>query len=260
MPFTLSHPAAIVPLRHLLRWSVLPALSIGAMAPDFPYFVAAADLRWRTHSFAAVVWFCVPAGLAVYLAFERWLRAPWIDLLPAALAARVPRAPAPAKLAAVIASLALGAATHVFWDSFTHEHEPGVVLVRGLNTAALHVLGVPVRGYNLLQHGSTLLGALVLADATRRWLRRTPAGPLPPRWQVLRGVRARLGLLLALGVGPGSLLAAWLRCPAPVDLRIVVGTAVVSALSCTLAALVLYAVWWQREPLKSAPLGQATRP
>ncbi len=41
MPFTLAHPAAVLPLRRLRLLRTVP-LIIGAMTPDMPYF-----LPWR---------------------------------------------------------------------------------------------------------------------------------------------------------------------------------------------------------------------
>jgi hypothetical protein len=80
MPFTLSHPAAILPLRLLLgRFGVLSALVIGSMAPDFPYFVGKPWPRIFTHTLESVVWFSLPVGWCVYVLFEYILRRPiWI--------------------------------------------------------------------------------------------------------------------------------------------------------------------------------------
>lgn len=246
MPFTLSHPAAVVPLRRLLPWSVLSALAIGSMAPDFPYFVGFSEIRWHTHSFASIAWFSVPAGLAAYLVFQRWLRAAWIDLLPAAFAARVPQLRERTPLLAVIASLALGAATHVVWDSFTHEHQPGVMLVRALNVVLVQVLGFPVRGYNVLQHGSTLVGAGLLALWIRGWLRTTPRGELPATWLRAAAPR-RWAPYFACGViAPSALLHATRLYPPGgtlESLRSFVGAATVSAMSLGFGALFVYAAW-----------------
>ena len=47
MPFTGSHPAAVLPL---MRWGLMPsALVIGSMVPDLPYFLPVPDLG-NTHS------------------------------------------------------------------------------------------------------------------------------------------------------------------------------------------------------------------
>ena len=38
MPFTLAHPASVLPLRHAPQLRTAP-LIIGAMVPDLPYFL-----------------------------------------------------------------------------------------------------------------------------------------------------------------------------------------------------------------------------
>jgi len=63
MPFTLCHPALVMPLhRCARRWTSLSALVIGSMAPDFVYFLplgvgAASHLAWDafTHANTVVV-------------------------------------------------------------------------------------------------------------------------------------------------------------------------------------------------------------
>jgi phage shock protein PspC (stress-responsive transcriptional regulator) len=260
MPFTLSHPAAVVPLKRVLPWTVLSALAIGSMTPDFPYFVGAGDFRWRTHGFASVIPFSMPVGAAVYFVFQRWLRAAWIDLLPAAFSARIPRRGTRASLAAILASVALGALTHVLWDSFTHEHQAGVNLVTPLNVVLFELLGFPVRGFNLLQHVSSAAGALALALGVWRWLARTPRGALPATWSRVAHAR-RSAPLLALGVvGPLATLAAAFSAPPSAqlaDIRAFIGTAVVFAMSAALALLALYTVWWWAAPRASARVRDA---
>jgi len=249
MPFTLSHPAAALPLRRLLPWAPLTALAIGSMTPDLPYFVGWDELRFRTHSLASVATFSMPVGFAVYMAYERWLRAAWCDLLPAPVAARVPRRSAHSPWLAVASALALGALTHVLWDSFTHEDQPGVELVRALNVVVLHLLGFPVRGYNLLQHGSTLVGLALLARWLRCWLRRTPRGELPASWERAARARRYAPLLVCGALAPAALAHALHSAPPDADLvslRSFVDNAVVSGMSFTLASLLAYAVWWWR--------------
>src|SRR5512146_1128443 len=77
MPFTLAHPAAVLPLRRLPLMRSVP-LVVGAMAPDAPYF-----LPWRiakhipevTHTFLGMFTLDLPIG-AVLLLFFWLLRAP----------------------------------------------------------------------------------------------------------------------------------------------------------------------------------------
>ncbi|MBM4384764.1 MAG: DUF4184 family protein [Deltaproteobacteria bacterium] len=251
MPFTLSHAAAAVPLKRALPWTVLSALVIGSMTPDFPYFVGGGDLRWHTHTFLSVLTFSLPVGSAIYFAFRRWLRAAWIDLLPAAFAARIPRRGTQASLAAICASVALGAFTHVAWDSFTHEHQAGVNLVAPLNLVLFELLGFPVRGFNLLQHVSTAVGALLLAWWLRGWLARTPRGELPPTWMRAATVRRLAPLVAFGGIGPLATIAAAIVAPPSarlVDIRAFIGAAVVVAMSAALALLAAYTVWWWNAP------------
>jgi len=63
LPFTLAHPAAVLPLRR--TGLVFSALVVGSMAPDFPYFLSVSDaIRWG-HSTRGVFLFCLPFGLLV---------------------------------------------------------------------------------------------------------------------------------------------------------------------------------------------------
>src|SRR5882672_6336607 len=69
MPFTLAHPAAVLPLR---RWPRLDfvALVIGSMTPDFGYYLLLPDMRLETHSFAGSLETCLPVGLLLVLLFH----------------------------------------------------------------------------------------------------------------------------------------------------------------------------------------------
>src|SRR5260370_6872463 len=83
MPFTLAHPAAILPLRGLRYLRTAP-LIIGAMTPDLPYYVPARFglFRPETHSVTVSFTTCLvlgyPALACVYL-----LPPPLTALLPA---------------------------------------------------------------------------------------------------------------------------------------------------------------------------------
>src|SRR5688572_2626550 len=124
MPFTFSHPAAVLPI-HRLAGSRIPlsALVIGSMAPDFAYFLPFVS-RVSSHSLEGLVLFCLPAGWLVDALFQTVLRRPLIAILPRGLASRlepVSRSPvAPGQLAGALIGIVGGAATHIAWDSFTH--------------------------------------------------------------------------------------------------------------------------------------------
>src|SRR5437762_1241430 len=126
MPFTLSHPAAAVPLARL--GLPLSALVVGSMAPDFPYFLNVAKHSHYGHTLPGIFCFCVPAGLVALWLFHRVLKLPLLSLLPTAHQARLCAAATafrfgPARnFALILLGLLIGTLTHVAWDSVTHEH------------------------------------------------------------------------------------------------------------------------------------------
>ena len=185
MPFTLSHPAAVLPL---LRHPFSPAaLVCGAMAPDVPYFLAAARIpvsaqSWYEPFLNATVSHTLPGltvsgPLALALLALYWLvRRPAAALLPARLA--------PASTADrgggnglrragwVLLSVLIGILTHVVWDSFTHFDGYMVThlgVLRSHITAELTVA-------RLVQHVSTAGGLVAVVVYLWRRPRRASAG------------------------------------------------------------------------------------
>lgn len=203
MPFTVSHAAAVLPL---LR-TPLPAsaLVIGSMAPDFPFYVPVAP-GLNTHTAVAIGTTDVLLGALGWLLWHGLLAAPAASVSPRALRARLIGVPLGVRarltdLRAVlltVVALAVGSATHVFWDEFTHarrwgpEHLPVLDETWGL-----------MPGYRWLQYVSSLVGALILLAWLAHWWRRTPAPEEPgrpaPWWP--------WALLVAVGVGVGAPVA-----------------------------------------------------
>lgn len=199
MPWTFSHPAAVLPFK---RWCPqllnLPALVIGSMAPDFGYYIKRYDLSDVAHTWSGVVLADVPSGLLVLLLFYL-LRKPLWFLLPephrSALAPLLSRSPAVSALFLIGAalSIALGACTHIVWDAFTHPSGWVVTHVAALRQPWLSIGAIVAPGYAILQHASTLVGALMLGSAYLGWLRRQPRGASKgsnDRWRYLLGVSA----------------------------------------------------------------------
>ncbi|MCO1659259.1 DUF4184 family protein [Pseudonocardia humida] len=205
MPFTGSHPAAVLPL---LR-TPLPAsaLVIGSIAPDVPYFLFGRP-AWTTHTALAVVTADLLIGVVVWLLWHGVLAGPALAAAPAALRARLVgrvRAGVRARLGSVrlavltVLALVVGAGTHVLWDEFTHAEGWGPA---HLGVLRLSAGGLP--GYGWAQYGSGVLGALAIACWTRGWWRRTPARPVAASGPVARWVWPGL---VALAVVVGVLAA-----------------------------------------------------
>jgi hypothetical protein len=124
MPFTLAHPAAVLPLR---RWPRLDftALVIGSMTPDFGYYLLQPGLRLETHSLAGSLETCLPIGLLLTLLFGL-MKEPLCRALPqphrGALLPLATRRPAwtPAALLGTALAVLLGIWTHLLSDAFTH--------------------------------------------------------------------------------------------------------------------------------------------
>ena len=179
MPFTGSHPAAVVPL---LRTGLVPsALVIGSMIPDLPYYVPVPVSWTATHSMPGVIGIDVVLGVLVFVLWQVLLAPTAVALAPVGFRERLaPELPVRARhhcrnaraIALVLVSLAVGAATHVAWDLLTHADRWGTDHVAWL--AASHG---PLPGYRWMQYAGGLLGAIVLVAVAARWWVTTPTAP-----------------------------------------------------------------------------------
>lgn len=220
MPFTLSHPAAVLPMLRAGRPRgplVASALVAGSLAPDVPYFTESVvhgtfGFGVFTHSLLGVPTADVAVAAVLAAGWHWLLREPLVALLPGRWTAAAGALTAPTGRNAGLAgagrfalSAAVGAATHVAWDAFTHAGRAGVRLLPVLNRT---VLGRPL--YYDLQFGSSVLGLGILGWYMARILRAAPAGPAPRR---RLSARARIAATLLVGtaaaVGAAVRLARW---------------------------------------------------
>jgi len=203
VPFTLAHPAAILPLRGIPILRTAP-LMIGAVIPDTPYYVPASLIRVATgghripdtHSLEGSLSLCLLLGyLALGGVFV--LRRPLTALLSAraralCLGALAPFRRRPLEWALAAVAIVLGTWTHLLWDSFTH--------LDGWMVHRFAVLSAPVTigAYHgtvchLLQYLSSALGLALLA----LWYSRLPTPPAAPA--SADGARSGPVLLLIAG-------------------------------------------------------------
>lgn len=178
MPFTPTHIVAIVPIAYFGSGRLcVSALAIGSMIPDLPLFFPSGPDYETTHSLRGLVTTCLPLGLASYFVFQVLLKRSLVWPLPAYVRARLGQSAYPdiprswASVAVVALSVLLGSATHIVWDSFTHAGAWGVLELPVLDSPLISISGHEIRGYKLLQYGSTLVGLPLLALFGALWLR-----------------------------------------------------------------------------------------
>lgn len=164
MPFTLSHPAAILPLRKALGGR-LPfyALIMGSISPDLGYFFGFGSyFTDNSHTFYRSFTFCLPMGIVLLLFFSL-LKNGLFLLLPKALrllgsALDHPNQWKLSNLPFTILAILVGAWIHIFWDSWTHYD--GFVVERLEILKWQIVNDIPI--HRILQHASTLGGAIFI--------------------------------------------------------------------------------------------------
>lgn len=151
-----AHPAAVLPLQRL--GLPLSALVVGSVAPDVPVYLPVGVDYQTTHSGWGIA-VDVVIGLAVLWLWFALLRDAVVDLTPS-LRTRAPARARPDRRAWLLAPLALaiGAATHVLWDSATHDW--GFIVEE---FAFLREQYGRMRGYQWLQQLSTAAGCIVVA-------------------------------------------------------------------------------------------------
>jgi hypothetical protein len=177
MPFTVSHIAAVLPLHgRLRRLGLISAAMIGAMAPDLDLILPIRLTREQTHSWLALLTFCLPVGLAAWALFQALIKPALIEVLPNRIYGRLLAEHIGPRLGSVqtwlYAALAVlfGALTHVVWDGLTHEDARGVRIFPALGEEGSELGGSTWLLYRWLQNGSTVLGAAVVCIALCLWV------------------------------------------------------------------------------------------
>jgi hypothetical protein len=172
MPFTLSHAALVLPATCLpKRTYSLTGLIVGSFVPDFEYFIRMKDLSIYSHTWLGVLWFDLPLGILLSFLYHYVVRDALLENLPRSLSQRCTEFRHlnwfeyfKAHWFIVSASVVVGAASHIFWDSFTHGNGYFVQLIPLLKEQ-MTILGDSIPYYNILQHLSTLIGGIVLGFA-----------------------------------------------------------------------------------------------
>ena len=201
VPLTVSHPAAVLPLRRLgLPVTVMVA---GSMVPDVPLFVGWHRGYLFSHSLVGVATVDIVMALAAASLWFAVVRDALVDLAPDVVRSRL--APHVAVTARrwflAVPAACVGALTHVLWDAFTHHDRWGV---RRLEWLQVPHAGLP--GYQWAQYFSGVFGFVVVCLAAAGHLRALPPVRTPephPGW-----VAGLLPAVAAAAVASGAVAAA----------------------------------------------------
>ncbi len=172
MPFTFSHPAIVLPLQYLpKRWFSLTGLVAGSLTPDFEYFIRMQVKSDYSHTIGGIFWFDLPLGIVLAFIFHQIVRNSLFDNLPSFFRYRFSAFKSfnwnsyfKQNWLVVLFSVITGAASHILWDAFTHEHGYFVQHIP-LLTGMVDLTEKQVPVFKILQHTSTLLGAFVIVFA-----------------------------------------------------------------------------------------------
>jgi hypothetical protein len=169
MPFTFSHPAIVLPVTYLPgKWYSLTGLVIGSLTPDFEYFLGMKVQSNYSHTLSGVFWFDLTLGILLAFIFHNIVRNKLFYNLPTVLKTRLLvfndfnwNYYFKKNWFVVIVSIIIGALSHIFWDSFTHDSGFFVKTIPYLKTS-IDFLGIQLPIFKILQHGSTIIGAIII--------------------------------------------------------------------------------------------------
>jgi uncharacterized membrane protein YjjB (DUF3815 family) len=181
--------------------------------------------------------------------FQRIMKLPLLSLAPRSHQQRLAALAKPfcwgaaGRFALIVASLLLGALSHLAWDAFTHDS--GLV-VRNLPDmrVPLEEFGTHRPLYNVLQHGSSLLGLTLLVFWYWRWFKRTPPQPVPVYLQInARMKRWIVGSILALSISLAAVYA-YSYSYHLASFGLFVGAFVVTCISLIYILALGFSLWW----------------
>lgn len=181
MPFTFCHPALVLPLNYLpWRWRSLTGLVAGAIVPDFEYFLRVSHFSKYSHTIPGIFWFDLPLGIVMAFLFHNLLRDGLILNMPLALQKRCSHyyqlnwnIILRKKWVVIIASVLLGAASHLLWDGFTHETADSLRTLPFKDDFRAVTKG-KVNAYSLYTQVSSAIGGLIIIYSVWQLPKRRP--------------------------------------------------------------------------------------
>jgi Domain of unknown function (DUF4184) len=174
MPFTPAHPAIVLPLLKS-RYFSATGLIVGSVSPDFEYFFKASVSGVHGHTLAGIFYFDLPVSIFLALTFHLLVKGSLIGNLPTFLQSRLQplselnfKSYLSTHFLVFLFSALIGAVSHIFWDSFTHNGRYFVNTIPILRTTYIPFDGAKYPLWYALQHFSTLFGLSIILIYTLR--------------------------------------------------------------------------------------------
>jgi len=214
MPLTFAHPAIVLPLNKLTsRWFSLTGLIVGSVVPDFEYFIRMRVYSIYSHTWLGLLSFDLPLGLLLTFVYHDIVRDKLIQNMPLPLYQRLSifkqfnwDGYCKQHWFKVVISILVGAASHLFWDSFTHIN--GYFVAQYGMTKTTLVFGHQLPIYKVIQHASTLVGGVAIITALWR-LAVMPASRIKTTYPYWLSVVAIAMIVLVLRIALGLHIKAY---------------------------------------------------
>jgi hypothetical protein len=259
MPFTLAHPIAIFPIwRGSSNRLHLPGLILGSMVPDLEYFIALQPSGTIGHTPMGILAQGIPASMGLWLLICYGLATPFLALIPLPnvdlwLLREKANFRQRYHLINLGGSIAIGAMTHIFWDSFTHPIGWFVIHFPVLQTkiGSLEI-------YKIFQYGGGILGLLGLSIWFLVWFQQSKQQVGDPIDSIALNFRDRIIVwTMVLSIAVTFAIIAIIRHAHPEDtLSSIVIRAVVGSISGLFIGFVVYSIgFWSifHKPWHSLP-------
>ncbi|MFC5624351.1 DUF4184 family protein [Algoriphagus winogradskyi] len=165
MPFTFSHPAAILPFTKPNKRLSQTGLVIGSLVPDLEFYFKLKLGENIGHTLPGVILFDLPVALLVAFLFHGLVKKPLYNASPAKIQMKVAGQVNldwnkffTQNWMWVVMSITIGIATHLILDGMTH-YDGWVVALLPLLQHEIFTIAV----YDLLQYGLSVLGLVMVA-------------------------------------------------------------------------------------------------
>jgi hypothetical protein len=170
MPFTPAHAAIILPLVKNARYFSGTALVIGSFAPDFEYFFKMSVDGVHGHKISGIFYFDLPVVILLSFVFHLVVKENLIRSFPLFLQSKFQPLLQldfityfKKNWIAFSISAIIGAASHIFWDGFTHGDGYFVKHLSFYEGKYIPFQGVHYPLWYALQHISTFVGLIILS-------------------------------------------------------------------------------------------------